>query len=194
MSQRPDTLKVLNRAVAIAAEQNGKLQSAVDASLEAVEHNTTLTSDDIGAYKDAVRTAQKLITAFTRVTEISLPAIKMSPAKRGRPPKMRAAEDKASKKPGLPRKPKAAKVAVKAAATVVAAPKKRGRPAKAVVAVAVTAPTEAPKKRGRPKKVTVEGNGHAVAPAETVAVAPKKRGRPKKVVVTEASADANSLN
>lgn len=179
MSQRPDILKVLNRAVAVITEQSGKLSGAVDASLEAIEQSTTLTSDDIGAYKDAVRTAQKLITAFTRVNDISLPAVKFSPAKRGRPPKVRASDVKAApakKAAAAAPKAKAVKAAVVAPVAVVA--KKRGRPAK-VAAAPVAVVAEAPKKRGRPAKAKPEATQAAPVVSQD---APKKRGRPRKVV------------
>ena len=73
----------------------------------------------------------------------------------------------APKKRGRPAKQ------VVAAPAIPAAPKKRGRPAKKIEAAPVVAAApaaDAPKKRGRPRK----------NPEAVVVVAPKKRGRPAK--------------
>jgi hypothetical protein len=80
----------------------------------------------------------------------------------------------APKKRGRP--PKALAEARAQAAQAAAAPKKRGRPPKVKVEVKATA-AEAPKKRGRPPKVSLE-SVHSQVMALTQNSGPKKRGRP----------------
>ena len=63
----------------------------------------------------------------------------------------------------------------KAVAVVSAAPKRRGRPAKAVVAKPMVV-GGAPKRRGRPPK-----DGAAKVKVAVVSGAPKRRGRPPKI-------------
>jgi hypothetical protein len=79
----------------------------------------------------------------------------------------------APKKRGRP--PKALAEARAMAAQAAAAPKKRGRPPKVKVAEEAVA---APKKRGRPPKAASLDSVHAQVMALTQNGAPKKRGRP----------------
>ena len=75
--------------------------------------------------------------------------------------------------------------ALPSAAATTAAPKKRGRPAKAATAAKPAAKTAAaPKKRGRPAKAATANA------AAKPATAPKKRGRPAKAAATSAPAAA----
>ena len=184
MSQRPDTFKVLTRAVAVALEHTDKMQSAINAAAHAVANSTTLTTDDLAVYKEAMRTGQKLVTAFTKATEIPLPVSTLSPAKRGRPPMVRATEGTKTVKAKAPKTAKAAKVVkvlkvAKVAKVVLAKTPK----VKAVKAAVATNGATAPKKRGRPPKV----KSAETAQAATVVsqAAPKKRGRPKKIVTVD---------
>lgn len=176
MSTRPDTLKVLQKVVDVAKSQLSRLESAAAEAAAAITGNTTLTDGDIGIYKEAVKTAQKLTAAFTKATEVNLPAGQLSPPRRGRPPKAKAAGD-------APAKPKAAKAAT-SNGNGEASAKKRGRPAKATAPVAEAAPAT-PKKRGRPPKA------QAAADAPAVESTPKKRGRPPKPKADAAAAAAN---
>lgn len=175
---RPDTLKVLTKAVETAKTQVSRLDSAV-AEATAALTNSTLTSGDVGLYKEALKSAAKLVSAFTKAVETSLPSGQLSPAKRGRPPK--AKDDNAAPAPKA--------VKAKAAAVSAAPAKKRGRPPKAKVetAAAADAPAAAPKKRGRPPKAKAEAAGSS---ADAPSAAPKKRGRPPKAKPEAAAVSA----
>lgn len=170
MATRPDTLKVLTKAVEAAKSQVSKLDAA-KAQAEAALANPALPTADVGLYKDAVKTAIRLAATFTKALEITLPSGQLSPAKRGRPPKAANGTAVVAKAKAKPAK------AVSASAD---APKRRGRPPKVkvnIVTAAVLAEASTPKKRGRPPKAKVEA---VAAPVSAEAPVAKRRGRPPK--------------
>jgi hypothetical protein len=91
-------------------------------------------------------------------------------------PAVSKANGKSEKTKGTTRK-RVLKATQEAIAAAVAAPKKRGRPAKAAAPA-----EEPPKRRGRPPKAEVKGKAKASPKAE----APKKRGRPAKAATKAA--------
>jgi hypothetical protein len=196
MAARPNALRTIEYGKRLASNQIKRLDEMVKMTTAVLEENKTLTASDIAGYKACISAANKQLTQFRKLDELTLPVIaEPSPRKRGRPSQADLQTIAATHgKKGATR----AQVAA-APVVIVSAPKKRGRKSKAEIAAieamaaaALAAATPVPKKRGRPAKVKTDAVTAAQAATVNQGPPAKRRGRPPKVKSTEAETDSGA--